>query len=333
MKEAIYWKPLKEDAVKCELCPHRCVIKPGKSGICGARKNTGGKLFSLNYGRPVSVAADPIEKKPLFHFLPGSSALSFGTYGCNLGCQNCQNFDISMERNKQSDKVVSPELMIELAIANNCQSIAYTYNEPTIYYEYMLDCAKLARAKGIKNVMVSNGYIEKQPLIELCKHMDAANIDLKAFNPDFYITNCKATLEPVKEALKILKQQAVWLEITNLVIPGLSDNLGELESMSKWIAEELGKAVPLHLSKFFPLYKLSALEPTPEKTLEKARQIARKYLDYVYVGNLPTLGFENTSCPKCKKLLIERKGYMILKNSIKEGSCPSCNTKIPGLWA
>jgi pyruvate formate lyase activating enzyme len=332
MKPALFFEPAKDGSVRCTLCPHRCLIAEGKKGICGARKNEDRKLFTLNYGRPASIAIDPIEKKPLFHFLPGSSALSFGTYGCNLGCLNCQNFDISMERDRQPDNQASPEQIVQLAVDNNCQVIAYTYNEPTIYYEYMLDCAKLARKKGIKNVMVSNGYIETEPLTELCKYMDAANIDLKSFSPKFYISNCKATLEPVKQALKTIKQHGVWLEITTLIIPSLNDDMEEIEKMAKWISDELGKDVPLHLSRFFPLYKLSDLEPTPEKTLEMARQIASKYLDYVYVGNLPTAGLENTCCPKCKKPLIERNGYMIMKNSIKEGRCASCKAKIPGVW-
>jgi pyruvate formate lyase activating enzyme len=330
MKPALYWKPLKEDIVKCGLCPHSCVIKTGNSGICGARKNIGGKLFSLNYARPVSIAVDPIEKKPLFHFLPGSSVLSFGTYGCNLGCDNCQNYDITMVRDRQPEKEVPPEQIIELALSNSCEGIAYTYNEPTIYFEYMLDCARLAREKGLKNILVSNGYISKEPLEELCKHIDAANIDLKAFNEEFYKSNCKATLEPVKETLKTLIKHKVWLEITNLIIPTMNDSMSEIEQMVKWISEELGKDVPLHFSRFFPLYKLENLEPTPESTLEKAKKLADKYLSYVYVGNLPTQGLENTYCPGCDKTLIKRQCFMIQENHIKKGSCGFCSRKIAG---
>jgi len=332
MKPALYWKPLKNGSVKCELCPHNCSIKRDLTGICGARKNLDGKLFTLNHSKPVSIAIDPIEKKPLFHFLPSSSVLSFGTYGCNLSCANCQNYDISMVRDRQPKQEVPPEKIIEMAIANKCSGIAYTYNEPTIYYEYMLDCAKLAREKGLKNIMVSNGYINKEPLKELCKHIDAANIDLKSMSKEFYKTNCKGKLERVKETLKTLAEQNVWLEITTLIIPTLNDSMEEIEELAKWISEELGRDVPLHLSRFFPLYQLESLPPTPDSTLEAARKVAVKHLNYVYIGNVRKLGTEDTICPICGRVLIMRSGFLVKANAVRENLCTFCKQKIPGVF-
>lgn len=332
MKSALYWEPQKKDTVKCRLCPHNCIIKNGLTGICGARKNIDGKLFTLNYAKPVSIAIDPIEKKPLFHFLPGSSVLSFGTYGCNLSCANCQNYDITMVRDRQPKREIPPEKIVEMALANKCQGIAYTYNEPTIYYEYILDCAKLAREKGLKNIIVSNGYINPEPLEELCKYIDAANIDLKSIKNEFYKTNCKATIEPVKEAIKILKKNNVWLEITTLIIPTLNDSMEEIEELAGWISEELGRDVPLHLSRFFPLHQLESLPPTPEKTLESARKAAVKYLHYVYIGNLRKPGAEDTICPICGRVLVKRNGFVIEANTMKQPICTFCKQGIPGVF-
>lgn len=332
MKEALYWELQNKDTVKCRLCPHECIIPEGKAGVCGARKNISGKLFTLNYSKPVSIAIDPIEKKPLFHFLPGSSVLSFGTYGCNFSCKNCQNFDITMIKGRQPENEVPPENIVEIALANKCQGIAYTYNEPTIFFEYMLDCAKLARKEGLKNIMVSNGYINPEPLKELSRYMDAANIDLKAFDEDFYRTNCKARLEPVKAALKQLAESKVWLEITTLMIPTLNDDMKEFEQQVKWISAELGRDIPFHISRFFPLHELSHLEPTPESTLSKARQIADRSLDYVYVGNIHKPGSEDTICPDCGKLVIKRQGYAIKEKHLKEGNCAFCGRKINGVF-
>ncbi len=332
MKEALYWKPSKGDSVRCELCPHNCIIKKDMTGICGARRNIDGRLFTLNYSKPVSIAVDPIEKKPLFHFLPGSSVLSLGTYGCNLSCDNCQNYDISMVRDRQPRDEVPPEKIIELALTKKCQGIAYTYNEPTIFYEYMLDCARLAREKGLKNIIVSNGYINPEPLRELCKYIDAANIDIKSWNEDFYKTNCKATLGPVKEALKTLVENKVWVEVTTLVIPTLSDNINEIEEIAKWISEELGRDIPLHLSRFFPLYRLEHLPPTPEQTLVDARKAAVKHLNYVYAGNIRLKGAEDTICPICGRPIILRQGFMIKEKSLPENGCHFCKQKIAGVF-
>ncbi len=332
MKEALYWKKEKS-LVHCVLCPRNCMIAEGRVGTCGVRKNKEGKLFSLVYAKPASIAIDPIEKKPFYHFMPGSSALSFGTVGCNLACQFCQNWTLSTSKPDDIEgggESVKPEEIVAMAKERGCKIIAYTYNEPTIFYEYMLDTAKLAKKAGIKNVIVSNGYIQQEPLKELCKYIDAANIDLKAFNEEFYSKYTGAKLQPVLETLKTLKKEGVWLEITNLVIPTLNDNFEEIEQMCKWIKENLGQTV-LHFSRFFPHHRLNKLPQTPPQTLDKARKIALKYLNHVYVGNIQT-DANNTYCPKCKKLLIERSWFAPSLNEIKNGKCPNCKKEISGVW-
>lgn len=328
MKEASYYEKL-QDSVQCKLCPNLCKIKPQKLGTCKVRKNIEGKLYTLNYAKPVAVQIDPIEKKPLFHFLPGNKVLSIGTAGCNMSCQHCQNWHMSQAKAGQcKEDKLSPKKIIQIALDNECKIIAYTYNEPTIFFEYMLDCAKIAKENGIKNVIVSNGFICEEPLRELCKYIDAANIDLKAFNENFYKKICNARLKPVLESLKIIKQNNVWLEVTNLIIPTLNDSREEIEMMCSWIKNELGKDVPLHFSRFHPDYRLNDLGLTSEKTLQDAKNIAEKYLDFVYIGNIRTKNGENTYCPKCRKLLINRRGYFVQKD-IKT-KC--CGEVIPGLW-
>jgi len=319
--------------VKCELCPRLCIIKPDNRGLCGVRKNINGKLYSLVYAKPCAVHVDPIEKKPLYHFLPGARAFSIATIGCNFFCGFCQNWQISKADASNIDKQyeeLKPGRVIELCKENNCNIISYTYTEPTIFYEYMLDIARLARKEGIKNTIVSNGYISEKPLRELCKVLDGANIDLKAFTNDFYQKVCKGTLEPVMKTLKILKEEGVWLEITNLVVPGLNDDFKKIEAMCKWIAQELGRDVPLHFSRFHPDYKMTDAEPTPLRTLEKAKEIAEKYLDYVYLGNIG--GESNTHCPKCKTLVIQRNMLSLINNKLVRGRCPECNKEIAGVW-
>lgn len=333
MKEALYYKKFDNDIIECQLCPHNCKVGLSKVGICRVRQNIKGKLYSLNYAKPVAQHVDPIEKKPLFHFLPGKPAFSIGTIGCNLGCLHCQNWTMSKTTPKDYDvEEVLPEKIVELAIKNKCKIIAYTYNEPTIFYEYGYECSKIARKQGLKNVIVSNGYINPEPLEQWCKYLDGANIDLKGFNENFYKKVCSAKLEPVLESLKILKKNNVWLEITNLIIPTLNDDFKEIEEMCKWIKDNLGKDVPLHFSRFHPDYKLLDIEITPKETLEKAKEIAVQYLNYVYIGNIITKEHENTYCPKCKELLVQRFGYNILQNKIKDGKCTKCGNKIPGVW-
>lgn len=333
MKEASYYKKLKDETVQCVLCPKECVIKKDSYGFCNARKNINGKLYSVVYSNPCAVHIDPIEKKPLYHFLPGSKALSVGTIGCNLECKHCQNWTMSRAKPEEiTIQNISPEEIVEIAIKNNCKIISYTYNEPTVFFEYMLDCAKIAKKKGLKNTIVSNGFINEEPLKELCKYIDGANIDLKAFNNKFYKDTCSAWLEPVLNSLKILKQKKVWLEVTNLIIPTLNDDLDEIKKMCIWIKENLGIDVPLHFTGFYPSYKLLNLPGTSPEILKKARKAALNIgIKYSYVGNVFAAEENNTYCPKCGKLLIERSGFDTIKNNIKNNKC-SCGEKIEGVF-
>ncbi|MDD5649964.1 MAG: AmmeMemoRadiSam system radical SAM enzyme [Candidatus Nanoarchaeia archaeon] len=332
MKEAKFYKEYK-NYLQCQLCPNYCIIKENETGKCYARKNIKRKLISLSYGKPVAMNIDPIEKKPLYHFLPGTKTYSIGTAGCTFKCLNCQNQDIAHANPEDfSTKFIEPKEIVKLAIKNNCKSISYTYTEPTAFYEYMLDIAKIAKKNKLKNIIVSNGYINEKPLIELCKYIDAANIDLKSFNEKFYKNVCFGSLKPVLNTLKILKNKNIWLEITNLIIPKLNDNPKEIDKMTKWIYTNL-KQIPLHFSKFYPMHKLTNKEPTSLETLKKAYEIAKKNkLNYVYLGNVKT-DMENTYCPRCKQLLVERNGYSITKMNIKNKKCNRCNEKIPGIWS
>lgn len=334
MKEALYYRKLKDNIVNCNLCPTNCVIKPDNFGNCGARKNIDGILYSLVYAKPVSIAIDPIEKKPLYHFLPGSSSLSIGTLGCNLHCLHCQNYNISQSKaDKFTAKNITSEEIVETAIKSKCRSISYTYNEPTIFYEYVLETAKLARKKGIKNIMVTNGYINIEPLKELYPLIDAANIDIKALDEKFYKKVCGVRLHPILEAIKEIQKIGAWIELTNLIIPGYNDKTAQIEKLVKWVKENLGAKVPLHFSAFYPTYKLLDTPKTPPETLLKAKTIALKYgLKYVYLGNTQLQDAGTTSCPKCKKPLIERGWFEIYKNNIKENSCPFCDEKIDGIF-
>jgi pyruvate formate lyase activating enzyme len=331
MKEALFYVK-KGSALQCNICPHNCIIAENKRGFCGVRENQKGKLYLLVYGKPVSVCIDPIEKKPLFNFLPGSKVFSIGTVGCNLRCLHCQNWQISQEKDIIGEDMM-PEDVVNEALNEDCEGIAYTYTEPTIFYEYVLDTAKLARKKGLKNIMVTNGYINQEPLKELYKYIDAANVDLKGFTEKFYKEITSSSLAPVLEAIKtISKIKTCHLEITNLIIPTLNDDMKKIKEMCVWIKDNVGTDIPLHFSRFFPFYKLEHLPPTPPETLKKARDIALETgLKFVYVGNILLKDSENTYCPKCKKLLIERIGFGITKNNIKEGKC-SCGEEIPGVW-
>ncbi len=329
MKEALYWKK-EGKAVRCELCPRNCLIKEDSRGFCGARKNINGKLFSLVYANPSSLAVDPIEKKPLFHFLPNSKSFSVGTFGCNLGCLHCQNFEISREDPEKHSADVSPARIVELAVNEGCKSISYTYNEPTIFFEYLVDIAKLAKKAGLKNIIVSNGYINQKPLKELIKHIDGANIDLKSFNNDFYKKICSAELDPVLETLKTLNKSKVWFEITNLIIPTKNDNLDEIKELCSWIKTNLGTDHPLHFSAFFPTHKLIDVPPTTEQFLHKARDVAIDIgLKHVYIGNVRT--DTNTMCSKCKKVVIER-AYFTAHSKLKNGKCPYCKEELAGVF-
>jgi pyruvate formate lyase activating enzyme len=319
----------------CDLCPVECIIYSGKVGDCRVKKNFDGKLFSLVYGNPCTVHIDPIEKKPLYHFLPQSSAFSIATAGCVFQCLNCQNWEISQARPEDTRNIeLMPDKVVEAAQKYKCESIAYTYSEPIAFYEYTIDTAKIAKSKGIKNVLVSSGYIKEKPLRELCKFIDAANIDLKSFSNDIYKKLNRGTLKPVLKTLQILAEEGVWLEITNLIIPSWTDDLKMIRDMCRWLTKNKLNSFPLHFSRFYPLHKLTNLPQTPVETLEKARQIAlEEGIKYSYVGNVPEIDSQNTYCHKCKKLLIKRKGYINLENNIENGKCKFCKTKIPGFWS
>ena len=334
LHEASYYFKLDNKQVNCVLCPRRCVIADGKRGFCGVRENRGGILYSLVYAKPCSIHVDPIEKKPLFHFLPGSQAFSLATVGCNLKCKFCQNWQISQASPEDVSAMdLTPVEVVQKAKESGAPIIAYTYTEPTIYYEYMLDIAKLAKAAGIKNVMHSAGYINEEPLRALCPYLDAANIDLKGFNNRFYSEVTLGNVDDVLRTLKILKEEGVWIEITTLILPGLNDDPLEIKKMCQWIKDNLGPQVPVHFSRFWPMYKLINLSPTPVETLEKARDIARSVgLKYVYVGNVSVPEGEDTICPKCGRKIIGRAGYVITSFDIVDGKCKFCGEKIDGVW-
>lgn len=332
--EALYWKAYDDKHIQCQLCPRRCILANNQKGFCSARKNIQGKLYSLTYGQPVALHVDPIEKKPLFHVYPGTKSFSLATAGCNLRCKFCQNWEISqLDAEKVSTTNISAQELIRQAKASGSKTIAFTYTEPTIFYEYMLDIAKLAKQEGIACVMHSSGFINEQPLRELAKYLTAANIDLKGFNQKFYAEYCEGNLETVLTSLKTLKQEGVWVEITNLLIPGANDKPEDIEKLCDWVIENLGKDTPVHFSRFFPMYKLTNLSPTPVSSLERAEKIAKKKgLYFVYLGNLPISLGENTYCPFCAKPLVKRIGYTVLENKIQAGKCPHCGATVPGIW-
>jgi len=321
LKEALYYEKLGGGRVQCALCPHRCVISEGKRGLCRARKNEGGKLYSLIHGRVTSVAMDPVEKKPLYHFHPGCQILSLGTTGCNFACPFCLNYTIA-----QSDcptQPLSSQQAIDAALEHDSIGIAYTYNEPFIWFEYVLETAKLARESGLKNVLVSNGYVLQEPLKELLPFIDALNIDIKSIRPEFYAQLCRGRLEHVLETCKTASRAAL-VEITNLVIPGHNDTDAEFEQMARWLADNLGRQTPMHLSAYHPCHKMTA-PPTPAATLERAFDIFAARLDYVYLGNLRSSKGSHTACKSCNTVLIERLGYHTrLAGLAPDGTCAKC---------
>jgi pyruvate formate lyase activating enzyme len=332
--DALFYKELKNGRLQCLLCPRYCKLKPGQHGFCYARKNVDGRLMSLVYGKPYAVNVDPIEKKPLFHFLPGSSIVSIGTAGCNMACKYCQNWDISEAKFNESRAIdLPPERVVQMAQHYSSASIAYTYNEPTIFAEYAMDTAELAHQTKIKNVMVTNGYITPEAIDEVYQHMDGANVDLKAFNEKFYQELTLSHLEPVLASLKKLKALGVWIEITTLVIPTYNDDDKEITKMCEWIIEELDAYVPIHFTAFHPDYKLNHTPSTIPGTLLKLRNLAMKVgLKYAYVGNVSNEEGSSTYCHQCKSLLIQRSWHQTEIIILKNGHCGNCRTKIPGIF-
>lgn len=331
MKESLLYEKLEKNNVRCKTCAHRCFILPGKRGICGVRENQDGKLYSLVYGKVIARHLDPIEKKPFFHFLPGTTAYSIATVGCNLACKNCQNWDISQGPKLTGEilgEEIRPEEIVEDALNSGSPTIAYTYTEPTIFLEYALDIMKLAKKKGLKNIWVTNGYMSEETLNSIAPYLDAANVDLKGFSEEFYSSNCGARLEPVLETLKRMKKKKIWVEITTLVIPTLSDDPEMFKKIAEFIVKELGPETPWHISRFSPeiSWKLQDLPETPLKSIENACNIGLKTgLKYVYSGNVPGIASEDTYCPKCNEKMIARFGYFIQRFD-KEGKCSKCET-------
>jgi len=331
---ALHWERLDGNRVRCLLCPRTCTVSPGGRGACGVRENRGGTYYTLVYGNPCAVHVDPIEKKPLYHYLPATKSFSIATAGCNLECRFCQNWQISQSRPEDLvNQRMSPEDVVEAALASGSRTVAYTYSEPTVFYEYMLDCAKLAHERGLRNVYHSNGFINAEPLRELCKHMDAANIDLKGFTDEYYRDMAGGSLAPVLRSLKILREEGVHLEITTLLVPGGNDDPGDLRRMCRWIRENLGPATPLHFSRFHPQYKLTNVPPTPVERLELARRIAMEEgLEFVYIGNVPGHEANSTYCPGCGERVIGRIGYSVDAAGLRGGVCQRCGTVLPGVW-
>jgi pyruvate formate lyase activating enzyme len=322
-------------SVICELCPKLCLIPEGGAGDCRVRVNLDGKLCATTWGRPSAVHVDPVEKKPLFHFLPGSEIFSIATAGCNLHCQNCQNWQLSQRGGEGMEEIfrAPPHAVVSAAMGKGCRSIAYTYSEPIVFYEYVYDTALKAQARGLKNALVTAAYINDKPLRKLCQPIDAANVDLKAFDDGFYRSNCSGSLKPVLDALVVFREEGVWVEITNLLIPTMNDDMAMVRRMTKWIVAELGAGTPLHFSRFHPKYQLRNLPPTPAETLERARREALEAgLQHVYIGNVFGNDAESTRCPHDGTMLIRRTGYRIEENNLVDGRCPKCNEPIGGVW-
>jgi pyruvate formate lyase activating enzyme len=335
MKEALLYQKLDENKVRCNLCAHRCVISSGNYGICMVRENINGILYTKVYGHTIAQHIDPVEKKPLYHFYPGSKAYSIATPGCNFHCHFCQNWNISqltVPDFKESEEEITPEQIVQNTEKTGCKSIAYTYTEPTVFFEYSYDTARLAHETGIKNIYVSNGYMTSEMLEMIAPYLDAANIDLKAFRDKTYRHIIGARLQPVLDNLKKIKELGIWLEVTSLIIPGINDDSQEIRDMASFVATELGINVPWHISRFYPAYKMKDVPPTPLNTLQKAKETGLEAgLNYVYIGNTLNTGDMNTKCPQCGYMLIERMNFGIIKNNIKEGHCLNCGTKIAGV--
>jgi pyruvate formate lyase activating enzyme len=332
-KEAYHYSQL-GGGVRCGLCPNQCIVEEGYRGFCRNRVNKGGRLYTIAYGNPCSVHVDPIEKKPLYHFLPTSTSFSIATGGCNFRCLNCQNWSISQyPPDELNNYDLMPEKVVQAAVNNKCATISYTYSEPSTFYEYMYDTARLAVEQGVRGVWVTNGYMNTEPLKQLCTVIHGANVDLKAFDEGIYNRLTSGSLQPVLNTLKTLKGEGVWFEVTNLVVPSWTDDLDMIREMSKWLYKNIGPDHPLHFSRFHPAYKLTNLPATPVDFLDAAWKVARdEGLNYVYVGNIPGTDKQNTYCPKCGYRIIERRGYIITVNDVYSGYCRHCGQEIAGVW-
>jgi pyruvate formate lyase activating enzyme len=333
---AMLYESLENNDVKCRLCNHHCIIKSGNRGICGVRENQSGTLKTLVYGRLIARHVDPIEKKPLFHFLPGSSSYSIASVGCNFKCDFCQNADISQMPSDRIGLILgdpsTPDEVVKAAVKAKCKSISYTYTEPTIYFEFAYNTAKHAHENGLKNVFVTNGYMTREALDVIHPYLDAANVDLKAFTDTFYKKICRARLQPVKANLMYMKSLGIFLEITTLLIPGLNDGKEELKQIADFLVRSLGPETPWHVSRFHPTYRLQDREPTPVESILLARSIGiAAGLKYVYTGNAPGIDGEKTFCPRCGKMLIDRWGFYIRHNHVRNSRCPDCGEKIEGV--
>lgn len=334
LREAMFYE---KDSVRktayCKLCFRNCIIPEGKRGFCRNKENRKGILYNIVYAKPSAIQIDPVEKEPQLHMLPGTRILCFGTAGCNFRCSHCHNWHLSQRAIEEMEWThTSPEEAVKMAVEKKIPTISFTYNEPSSFYEYAYDIAKLAKTKGLRILWHTNGSINPQPLKELLKYTDAVTVDLKGFSEKAY-ENSQASLEPVLSTLKIIKEKGIWLEIVNLVIPRINDSPEEIKKMAEWIKKNLGTEVPVHFSRFFPSYRMTGLFPTPIETLENAHRIAKEAgLEYVTIGNAPSHKYNSTFCPKCKKRIIYRIHFTVLKNNVKDGKCKFCGHKIPGIW-
>lgn len=334
LKEAMWYRKLASGEVQCQLCPLNCVIDEGKRGLCGIRANVGGKLRLLTFGKPVVLEIEPVEKQPFFHYLPGSQTLVVGTVGCNLRCKFCQNWVISQALPENVTPMnFSPEEVVKMAKENGCQSITFACTEPIVFYEYMYEIANAAKKNGLRVLLKTAAFVNPEPIKELCKYIDAVNIDIKSSQEEFYKKYCDGNLEPVLEATKIIKQSGKWVEISNLIIPGVNDSKQEIKDVTDWVIKNLGEETPIHFVRFIPNYKLADLPPTPFETLENAHNIASSLgAKFVYVVIVPGNKYEDTFCPVCNKLLIGRNGFEVNEFHIKNGHCEYCGAKIPGVF-
>lgn len=332
--EARFYRKLEDREIECTLCPRECRLGDKERGYCGVRENIGGVYYTLVYGKACSLNVDPIEKKPFFHFLPGQSALSIATAGCNVNCKFCQNWEISQVRPEQIRHIdLSPSSVSAYAKKYDSPIIAYTYSEPVVFYEYMFDTSVIARQHGIKNVVITGGHINKDPLLELIEVVDAIKVDLKSFSQDFYTKYVRGELQPVLEAIKTISKSPVWMEIVYLVIPTLNDSPQEIRRLCRWLIDEIGPDVPIHFSRYYPMYLMKNLPPTPLATLERIYEISlEEGQHFVYIGNVPGHRAENTYCPRCRKTAVRRQGYAVQAVNLSGGRCNNCQNPIVGIW-